>query len=92
MPIAEQAVVAHAMEAGRQHVQEKPPDTLRRVECHRPLGVCRVGVVVRVAEPHVVVVDVDQPLVGNRDAVGVATDVVEDLLRAGEARTTACGA
>ena len=44
----------------------------------------RVGSIVLVAEAHVVVVDVEQPVIGDRDAMGVATDVVEHLLRPGE--------
>jgi fibrillarin-like rRNA methylase len=34
----------------------------------------------------VAVVDIDDPLVGDRDAVRVAADVLEDLLGSGEQR------
>jgi hypothetical protein len=42
------------------------------------------GTIVRVAEADVARVEVEQPLVGDGDAVGVAADVVEHLSRAGE--------
>jgi hypothetical protein len=44
------------------------------------------GPVILVAEAYVAVIDVEQPLVGDSDPVGVAADVVEHLSRAGERR------
>ena len=86
VPIAEQAVVAHAVDAGRSDVQEKTPNKVRSGERHGPRGLGSVGTVILVAETDVPVVQVEQPMVGDGDPVGVTADVVEPLLRAGEQR------
>jgi hypothetical protein len=81
MPRAEPAVVADAVAAARQDVQEKAPDELGRIEGHRLRRLQGPGAVVLIAEAHVVVVQVEQPLVGDRHAVRVAADVFQNLLR-----------
>jgi hypothetical protein len=86
MAIAEQLVVADAVETGRQDVQEEAADEFRRLQGHRFLAVGSIGAVVRVAEGDVAVLDGEQPLVGDRHAMGVAPDVVEDLVRAAKQR------
>ena len=50
------------------------------------VGLRAVRAVVLVAETHVPVVHVEQPVVGDGDPVGVAADVVQHLLRSGEGR------
>jgi len=67
-------------------VEEHAPDEFRRVEGHRVRRLRGGGAVVLIAEAHVVVVHVEQPLVGDRRAVRVPTDIFQDLLRAGEQR------
>ena len=47
-------------------------------------GVRGVGPVILVAEAHLSVIEVEEPLVGDGDPVGVAADVVEHLVGAGE--------
>ena len=86
MPMAEPAVVADAVEAARQDVQEKAPDEFRRVEGHRLRRLRGGGAVVLIAEADVAVVHVEQSLVGDGDTMGVAADVFEDLLGTGEGR------
>jgi hypothetical protein len=86
LPMAEPAVGTDAVEAARQDVQEKPPDEFRRLERHRLRRLHGIGAVVLVVETDVAVVHVEQPLVGDRHAVRVAADVLEDLLRTSEQR------
>ncbi len=65
MPIAEEAVVAHAMEAGREHVQEYAPDEFPRGEPHRFLLAVPV---IPVAEADLPGAGLEQPVVGDGDA------------------------
>ena len=80
--IREQAEVANAHEAARQHVQEKAPQKFVGGECQDFHTV--VIRVVLPAETDVTVAMVDEPIIRQRDAVGVPTQVVEHLFRAGE--------
>ena len=50
-PIREQAVIPHAVEAAREHMQEDAPDELRRGQGHGLLTRCVGTAVVGVAEP-----------------------------------------
>jgi hypothetical protein len=79
------SVVSNAVEASWQHVEEKAPDAFRRAERHRLLTLLAIGSIVLVAKAHVPVVDVEQPLVGDGAAMGIAADIVEYLLRTGVA-------
>ncbi len=80
--IAEEPVVANAVEPTRQNVEQKSPDEL----------VCREGhgfllIVVAVVSPfkfHLAIFDVDDPMIGNGHPVGVAADIVHHLLWPGE--------
>ena len=74
--------MADAVEAVRQHVQGEAAQKLRGVQLHDPAPVA-VSVVL-VAKAHGVRVDGDEPLVGDRHAMGVAPEVLEHLLGAGE--------
>ena len=80
----EQAVVADAVEAGRQHVQEKAADELGGVERHGLEAVAAFDPVVLPLEGDALLVERDQPGVGDRDAVGVAGEIGEHGLRPGE--------
>ena len=82
--IGEEAVVANAVEAGRDHVEEHAADELGRRQSHRPLAGCAGPAVVGVAEAHGPAVEAAQALVADGDSVGVAAEVVEDLFGAGE--------
>src|SRR5271166_6367682 len=84
----EEAVVADAMEAVWQHVQEEAADELGGVERHRLypgfVGRLAAGAIVLPAEGDVLVVEPDQPRIRDGDAMGVAREVGEDGLRSGE--------
>ena len=80
--IGEQAEVANAHEAARHHVQEKASQEFVGLERH-DLHAVVVGVVLP-AKPDAAVAVIDEPIIRQRDAVGVATEVVEHLLGAGE--------
>lgn len=82
VPVPQQAVVANPVKPRRQDMEQEPADEFRRVERHRlGRGGCAI---VRVAEAHEAVSDVEEALVGEGDAMRVAADVelvgVEHLL------------
>ena len=80
--IREQAEVANAHEAARHDVQQKASQEFVGLERH-DLHAVVVGVVLP-AEPDAAVAVIDEPIIRERDAVGVATEVGEHLLGAGE--------
>lgn len=63
MPIAEQTVIANAMESGREDVQEEAPDKLGGLEGHRLVRLWAGCPVVLIAKRHAPVVEVEEPLV-----------------------------
>ena len=79
-----QAVVANAVEAAWQDVQEKAADELGRVERHGPEPVAAFDPVVLPFEGHALFVERDQPRVGDGDAAGVAREIGENGLGSGE--------
>ena len=72
--IAEKAVVANALEAFGQDVKQESADELLGGERHR-LVLAPVAIVLP-AEVNLPVVDVEQAVVGDGDAMGVAADVL----------------
>ena len=76
--------MADAVEAVRQGVQQEAPDELVRLEGHD----LRLAVlaIVPPSEGDFTIGDVDQPRVGDRDAMRVAAEIVQDLGRAAERR------
>ena len=80
----EQAVVADAVEAARQHVQEKAADELGGVERHGLEPVAAFDAIVLPFEGDALLVERDEPGVGDRDAMGVAGEIGEHGLRSGE--------
>src|SRR5712691_2364963 len=80
--IAEEPVVANAMEPTRENVEQKSPDELVRREGHGFLLI--VVAVVSPVKFHVAAFDVHQPVIGNGNTVSVTTDVVHHLLWSGE--------
>ena len=82
--IGQEAVVADAVEAWREHVQQNAPDELGRVHRHGLLAGRAGAAVVGVAEAHGAAVAAAQALVADGDPVRVAAEVVEDLFGAGE--------
>ena len=83
-PIREQAVIPHAVEAAREHMQEDAPDELRRGQGHGLLTRCVGTAVVGVAEPDLPRVEGEEPLVGDGDPMRVPTAVIEHLVGPGE--------
>src|SRR5216684_1050871 len=80
----EQAMVADAMESFGQHVDEEPADELAGVECHRRVAAGAFDPVVLDLERNAVLVDRDQAMVRDGDAVGVARQIGEHGLRTRE--------
>jgi len=82
MAVAEEAVVPDAVEPVRQYMDQEAADELLGGEGH-----CLPAVVVPVIPPveaDLAVVHGHQAIVGDGNAVGIAPDVVENLLRPGE--------
>src|SRR5713226_3753465 len=71
----EQAVVADAMEALGQYVDEKAADELADVERHRRIPAGALDPVVLNLERDTVLVDRDETSVGDCDAVGIARQI-----------------
>src|SRR4029077_10607473 len=78
MAVGEEAVVADAMEAIRQGVQEEAADELIGLKRHE-LGLAMMAVLLP-AEGNLAVLHRYRPAVGDRVAVGVATEIGEHLL------------
>jgi hypothetical protein len=76
--IGQQAIVADAHEAGRQDMEEKATEKLRRWEFHH-FGGSASGVV-GVAKPHDPVPHEDQARIGDGDAMSVAAEILQYLL------------
>jgi len=82
--IGGQPVVADAMEAARQDVDEKAAHELLGCEGHDLGPVAALGPVVLPLEGDAVLGEGDQAAVGDRDPVGVAGEIGEYRLRPGE--------
>ena len=80
----EEAVMADAVEAARQDVQEKAGDELGGVERHGLEPVAAFDPVVFPFEGDAPVVERDEPGVGDGDAVGVVREIGEHRFRSGE--------
>jgi hypothetical protein len=73
----EKAVEANPDEASREHVQAQPTEEFVGADGHDP-DLTAVGVVLP-AKRDAVVGDVDEPMIGNRDAVRVTREVVQHV-------------
>src|SRR6516225_3497771 len=82
--IAEESVVANALEPAGQNVQEESPDELICREGHGLLLI--VVAIVSPGEFYFTAFDIDDPMVRDGYPMGVAADVVHHLLWAGEGR------
>src|SRR5215510_1915873 len=80
----EQAVVADAMEAFRQDVQQKAADKLGRRERHGGVAAGPFDPVVLDLEGDAVLVSVEQAPAGDSDAMGVARQISQYCVRPGE--------
>ena len=82
--IGEEAVVADADQARRQHVEQEAADELDRIESHG-LGAGMIRVVFPV-EADATILQSAKPLVGDGDAVSVASQILEDASWSPEGR------
>jgi len=82
--IAQESVIANAVESTGENVEEESPDELLRRESHDFLPI--VVAVVAPVEFDLPVFDIHDPMIGNRDPVRVAADVVHHLLGSGKGR------
>jgi hypothetical protein len=73
----EEAVVADAVEAMRQDVDEEAADELVGCEGHDLLPFATLGAIVLPLEGDAVAVERNQPAVGDGDAMGVAREAAE---------------
>jgi hypothetical protein len=80
--VAEEAVMADAVEPGRKHVEQEPPEELGRVQRHRLFPV--VVPVVPPAETDLPLREGEEAVVGDGDPVGVAPEILQDLCGAPE--------
>jgi hypothetical protein len=74
-PIGKEAEVADADQAGRQYVEQKSADELDRIQGHG-LGTGMIGVVFPV-KANATILQSAKPMVGNGDAMSVASQILE---------------
>lgn len=79
--VGEEPVVADANEALREDVEQEPATELGKRERERPGAATAVVLVTQCHDP---IVDVKQPMVRDRDAMRVAREVREHMVRAVE--------
>ena len=84
MAIGEQAVVTDAMEAGWEDVEQEAAHELADVEAHDLAALTAVLAIVLPAETDMGRVEIEQTAVGDRDAMRIARQIGQDLLRTGE--------
>ena len=79
--VGKEPIVADPVEALGQHVHKEAADELMRGESHRLPAVGPVDAVVLPPEGDGIGVGGDQSAVGDGDAMGVAREIAQDLLR-----------
>jgi hypothetical protein len=80
--VGEQPEVADLDEATRQNVKQKATDELNRIEAHDLAAVVVSGVVP--LKTHLPVVQVQEPTIGEGNAMSVACQVLEHIVRTSE--------
>src|ERR1700675_3267 len=84
MSVGKEAVAANAMEAIRQHMEEEAANELGDRDSHDFCLVIAAFPIVLPAEGDVGLVEIEQATVGDRNAMGVAREIGQDLLGTGE--------
>src|SRR5262249_50353822 len=84
MAVGEQAVVTDAMEAGWEDVEQEAAHELADLEAHELAALMAVLAIVLPAETDMGRVEIEQTAVGDRDAMRIAREIGQDLLRTGE--------
>jgi hypothetical protein len=82
--IRKEPVVTNAMEATRQYVKEKAAYEFRDLDSHDFALMNAVFPIVFPTEANVGLVEIEQATVGDRDAMGVAREISQDLLGTSE--------
>jgi hypothetical protein len=82
--IGQEAVVANALEALGQDMEQESTDELFGIQVHG-FDLTAMAIVFPV-ELNPAIIDADQAMVGNGYAMGVAADIIEHLLWSGERR------
>ena len=82
--VGEEAIVANAMEAVRQYVEQEASHELAGAEAHDFALATAALAIVLPAETDMGLVEIDQAAVGDGDAMRVAREIGQDLLGAGE--------
>jgi len=82
--VGKKPVVSDSHQAFGDNVEEKTPHELSGIQLHDFILVT-VGTILP-SEGYLTIFHGDQPFVGNRDALSVAPEVLENLLRPGEGR------
>ena len=82
--VGEQTEVADLDEATRQHVKQEATDELNRIEAHDLDAVVVSGVAP--FKTHLSVVQVQEPAIGDGNTMGVACQVLQDMLGTAERR------
>lgn len=79
LAVCKEAIVADAVKAIGQAVQQEAADELVRCQEHG-LGLAMVAVILP-AEPDLLAIEVSEPAIGDGHAVGVAAEIGQNLLR-----------
>src|SRR5213080_1285267 len=82
--VGEEAIMSNAMEAARQHREQETPHELADVKAHDFALVITALPIVLPAETDVGLVEIEHAAVGDRDAMRIAREIGQDLLRTGE--------
>ena len=82
--VGQQAVTADAHEAPGQHVEEEAALEVHRIESHDALLIAVR--IIAPAEADALAVEASDAVVGNRHAVGVASEITQDMLGSAEGR------
>src|SRR5262249_12953761 len=84
LPIREEPIVAHPLEAARQDVQEKTPNEFDGVKHHEALAIA--ALVILPPERHLAILTGEEPPIGDSHAMGIARQVAQDPLWPGQRR------
>jgi hypothetical protein len=81
-PVCEESAEANAHKTTRQYVEQEPPEKFLGGDSHQPLFAL-MGIIFP-AEGDPVIGKIDDPVVGDSDAMRVAGQVMEDMLGSSE--------
>lgn len=84
LSIGLKSVVSDTDKAARQHMEEETVDEITRLESHDASGVSSAPIAISKRDP--ALLEGDETFVANGDAMRVAAEIAQDLLRAGHGR------